>query len=66
MYYNNSIIYDLDGSNYDGFTKWVDYGVPDTIYNKGYAVSFVGYNRALSEVEIVDNLEYFKTLEVTA
>ena len=66
VYYNNSIIYDLDGSNYDGFTKWVDYGVPDTIYNKGYAVSFVGYNRALSEVEIVDNLEYFKTLEVTA
>lgn len=66
VYYNNSIIYDLDGSNYDGFTKWVDYGVPDTIYNTGYAVSFVGYNRALSEVEIVDNIEYFKTLEVTA
>ncbi len=66
VYYNNSIIYDLDGSNYDGFTKWVDYGVPDTVYNKGYAVSFVGYNRALSEVEIVDNIEYFKTLEVTA
>ena len=66
VYYNNSIIYNLDGSNYDGFTKWVDYGVPDTVYNKGYAVSFVGYNRALSEVEIVDNIEYFKTLEVTA
>lgn len=66
VYYNNSIIYDLDGSNYDGFTKWVDYGVPDTIYNTGYEVSFVGYNRALSEVEIVDNIEYFKTLEVTA
>ncbi len=66
VYYNNSIIYDLDGSNYDGFTKWVDYGVPDTVYNKGYAVSFVGYNRVLSEVEIVDNIEYFKTLEVTA
>lgn len=64
IYYNESLIAEYNGADYDGFTKWVDYGIPNVVYNTGIAVSFVGYNRALSQEEVVDNIEYFKTLGV--
>ena len=66
IYYNAELIYTYDGATYDGFTQWQDYGTPNSQYNQSYAVAFVGYNRALTEAEIIDNLAYFKTLEVTA
>ena len=66
IYYSAELIYTYDGATYDGFTQWQDYGTPNLAFNAGYAVAFVGYNRALTEAEIIDNLAYFKTLEVTA
>lgn len=66
IYYNAEIIYTYDGATYDGFTQWMDYGCPNLMFGQGYAVAFVGYGRELTEAEIIDNLAYFKTLEVTA
>jgi hypothetical protein len=34
------------------------------MWNIGYAVAFVGYNRALTQQEVIENIAYFKTLEV--
>ena len=64
VYHNTDLVLTLDGNNYDNFTKWMDYGVPNTIYNTGYITAFVGYNRALTQSEIMDNIAFFKTLEV--
>jgi hypothetical protein len=64
IYFNESLIAEYNGADYEGFTKWVDYGCPNTVFTNGITVSFVGYNRALSHTEIVENIEYFKTLEV--
>lgn len=64
VYHNTDLVLTLDGNNYDNFTKWMDYGVPNSIYNTGYITAFVGYNRALTQSEIMDNIAFFKTLEV--
>ena len=66
VYHNTDLVLTLDGNNYDNFTKWMDYGVPNSIYFTGYTTAFVGYNRALTQQEIIDNIAFFKTLEVTA
>ena len=65
VYHNTDLVLTLDGNNYENFTKWMDYGVPNSIYNTGYTTAFVGYNRALTQLEIMDNIAFFKTLEVT-
>lgn len=64
IYHNTDLVLTVNGSDYDNFTKWVDYGVPNTVYNNGYTTAFVGYNRALTQSEIIDNIAFFKTLEV--
>lgn len=66
IYHNTDIVHTDDGSKYEGFTKWMDYGVPNTIYNNGYSTAFVGYNRALTQQEIIENIAFFKTMEVSA
>lgn len=66
VYFNDYLMFELNGGDYEGFTKWQDYGCPNEIYNDDYVVSFVGYNRALTNTEMIDNLAYFETLEVVA
>lgn len=65
IYYDNTLLYELDGNSYEDFDRWKGSGCPISVYNTGYCVAFVGYNRALSEVEIVDNIEYFESMEVS-
>ena len=64
VYHNTDLVLTLDGNNYDNFTKWMDYGIPNSVYSEGYITAFVGYNRALTQSEIMDNIAFFKTLEV--
>lgn len=64
IYSDSTLIYEFDGNSYEDFDHWMDYGCPNIVYNSGCCVAFVGYNRALSEVEIIDNIGYFESMEV--
>ena len=64
MYVNGTRYNTWDGNEFENFDQWVDYGAPKTVYAVGLTVAFVGYNRVLSESEIVENYEYFRTMEV--
>lgn len=58
-----------DGSSYDGFDHWEDgVFIIRSIKNhpSAYLTAVAIYNRALTDVEIVEIGEYLKTLEVTA
>lgn len=53
------------GENYEDFSYWDKRAVPDVNGNTdGSVVACAIYDRALSDVEIVELCEYFKTLEV--
>ncbi|MCI5952545.1 MAG: hypothetical protein MRZ63_09565 [Anaerostipes sp.] len=66
-YFDNSLMITYNESNCTDFNKWNSAPVSiGSIYNSDYVVGCVIYNRALSDIEVVEVQDYFKTLEVTA
>lgn len=59
IYYGDTLLATFDGSEIEDFSKWVDYGIPNAVYNTGVTTMFVGYNRALTDSEILANWDYF-------
>ena len=66
MYLNAVEVCRFDGADYDDFVRWAAKPTAGTIYGMGATVAAAFYNRALTEVEIVEVQAFMKTLEVTA
>lgn len=65
-YFDNSLLKTYTESDCTNFKQWKSAPVTiGSIYNSDYVVGCVIYNRALSDIEIVEVQDYFKTLEVT-
>ena len=65
-YFDNSLLKTYTESDCTDFKQWKSAPVTiNTIYNSDYIVGCAIYNRALSDIEIVEVQDYFKTLEVT-
>ena len=65
LFTDNQKLTEYNAANFEGFGKWVFPPVRPKDTNP-YLTAIAIYNRALSDSEIVDVVEYLKTLEVTA
>lgn len=65
LYFGTKLMQTNDGSTIDGFQGWYDVleGVI-MLGAQGYFTQMAMYNKALSEVELVDMIEYLSSLEV--
>lgn len=64
LFYNGTLLDTFVGSDYDDFASWLSKSTFKRRNDSGYATALALYERALSEVEITEINEYFKTLEV--
>ena len=66
FYKDNVLINTIDGNSISDFSKWFDQLNLGILGNNtaGYMAQLAIYNKALSDVEVVENMAYFKTLEV--
>lgn len=65
-YFNESLIKTYTDADCTNFSKWKNSGnTINTVYYNGYTVGCAIYNKALTDVEVVDVFDYFKTMEVT-
>ena len=65
LYFGTKLMQTNDGSTIDGFQGW--YNVLEGVIMlgaQGYLTQMAMYNKALSEVELVDMIEYLSSLEV--
>lgn len=64
MYLGGKLIKTYTGSDYSDFNAWVitSFGATQSDVVKG--TSMIVYDRVLSDVEVVDTVDFFKTLEV--
>ena len=65
MYLGGSLIKTYTGSDYSDFNEWVITLVGPTQSSVVKATSMIVYDRVLSDVEIMDTVAFFKTLEVS-
>ena len=65
MYLGGSLIKTYTGSDYSDFNKWVITTVGVTQKDIVKATSMIVYDRVLSDVEIMDTVDFFRTLEVS-
>lgn len=68
LYKDGNLIDSQDGNTIDGFVNWhnkLNCRILNN-YNFGYWTQIAVYNKALSEVQLVDMIDYLKSLEVTA
>lgn len=65
MYLGGSLIKTYTGSDYSDFNEWVITLVGPTQSSVVKATSMIIYDRVLSDVEIMDTVAFFKTLEVS-
>ena len=67
LYFGTTLVQTNDGSTINDFQGWYDQlngiGVMGG-NNNGYLTQMAVYNKALSEVQLVDMIDYLKTLEV--
>lgn len=66
LYCDATLLKSIDGSTIDGFTSWYDKLTAVVLFGNttGYWSQVAVYNKALSEVQIVDMIDYLKSLEV--
>lgn len=64
VYFDDKLNKTFDGSEIEDFASWDLSELKITSF-ANYATAFAIYDRELSEIEIVETLEYFKTLEVS-
>ena len=66
LYYEGVLVETKDGSTLTDFTSWDDKLAMGILGGKenGYVCQVAIYNRALTDVEVVETNEYLKTLEV--
>lgn len=65
MYLGGSLIKTYTGSDYSDFSRWVITNVGVTQKDIVKATSMIVYDRVLSDVEIMDTVDFFRTLEVS-
>lgn len=67
LYFGTELMQTNDGSTIDDFQGWYDKleGI-QVLGGNGYFTQIAIYNKALSEVELVDMLDYLTTLEVSS
>lgn len=63
VYFDDKLNKTFNGSEIDDFASWNLSELKISSFTN-YATAFAIYDRELSEIEIVETLEYFKTLEV--
>lgn len=63
IYIDGTLYKTYIGTDYDGFVSWVS-TLRAYCYGSQLATAWAVYDKALSETEIIDSLEFFKTLEV--
>ena len=68
LYYEGVLVETKDGSTLTDFISWDDKLVMGILGGKanGYVCQVAIYNRALTDVEVVETNEYLKTLEVSS
>ena len=68
LYYEGVLVKTIDGSTLTNFTSWDDKLAIGILGGKenGYVCQVAIYNRALTDVEVVETNEYLKTLEVSS
>lgn len=69
IFYKGEVVQNADGSTYDDFAHWVNSGLTiRSVKNhaSGKLTALAVYDKALTDIEIVELCEYLKTLEVTA
>lgn len=64
VYFNDTLHKTVDGNEIDDFESWDISPLALTSFSN-YGTAYAIYNKELSEVEIVEALEFFKTLEVS-
>ena len=64
VYFNDTLHKTVDGNEIEDFESWDITPLGLTSFNN-YGTAYAIYNKELSEVEIVEALEFFKTLEVS-
>lgn len=64
VYFNDTLHKTVDGNEIEDFESWDIIPLGLTSF-ANYGVAYAIYNKELSEVEIVEALEFFKTLEVS-
>ena len=64
IYFDDTLHKTVDGSEIDDFESWDISPLALTSFSN-YGTAYAIYNKELSEVEIVEALEFFKTLEVS-
>ena len=64
IYFDDTLHKTVDGSEIEDFESWDIIPLSLTSFSN-YGVAYAIYNKELSEVEIVEALEFFKTLEVS-
>lgn len=66
VYKNGKLLKTLNGSDYSDFSKWkTPSGITGGFSDKTFAYFEAVYNRALSDVEVVELDAYIQTLEVS-
>lgn len=65
LYINGKLAKTYNGTDYEGFVSWYSKVATMVFGNGNYQTALALYEKALSEVEIVEALEFFKTLEVS-
>lgn len=68
IYWNGNVVHTGNGDDYEDFLRWSDATSIRSVKgrNEGKLTAAAFYNKALTGVEIVELIEYLKTLEVTA
>ena len=64
IYFDDTLHKTVDGSEIEDFESW-DITPLDLTSFSNYGTAYAIYNKELSEIEIVEALEFFKTLEVS-
>ena len=64
VYFNDTFHKTVDGNEIEDFESWDITPLALTSFGN-YGTAYAIYNKELSEVEIVEALEFFKTLEVS-
>ena len=66
VFLGNEKVAEFNGENYENFGKWVVNPPIRPASTSGYCTEFVAYNRALTDIEVVEALAYLKTKEMSA
>lgn len=64
VWYNDSLLFELDGTEYNDFVSWYSTSmIGAVLYNSGYVMQTLIYNRALTDAELLANKDYFDSIQ---